>query len=126
MKALINSVRLMGRLGMDPEVRIFDSDRKVAKASLATNEVYRNAAGEKATDTQWHSLIFWGHNADIAELYLKKGKEIAIEGRLATRNFTDKEGKRHFATEIIVNELLMIGKKDKEENESTPADGIDG
>lgn len=117
MKALINSVRLMGRLGMDPEMKIFDNNRKLAKMSLATNEVYKTGEGEKITDTQWHNLVLWGHNAEIAEKYLTKGKEVAIEGRLATRNFTDREGRKHFITEIIVNELLMISKKEQPEKE---------
>lgn len=117
MKALINSVRLMGRLGMDPEVRIFESDRKMAKMSLATNEVYRNSDGEKVTDTQWHNLITWGHNAEIAENYLRKGKEVAVEGRLANRSYTDKEGRKHFVTEIIVTELLMISKNEQAKKE---------
>lgn len=117
MKALINSVRLMGRLGMDPEVRIFESDRKMAKMSLATNEVYRNSDGEKVTDTQWHNLITWGHNAEIAENYLRKGKEVAVEGRLANRSYTDKEGRKHFVTEIIVSELLMISKNEQAKKE---------
>lgn len=117
MKALINSVRLMGRLGMDPEMKIFDNNRKLARMSLATNDVYKTADGEKVTDTQWHNLVVWGQNAEIAEKYLKKGKEIAIEGRLTTRSFMDKEGRKHFVTEVVVNELLMITKKEQAERE---------
>ena len=117
MKALINSVRLMGRLGMDPEMKLFDNNRKLARTSLATNEVHKTGSGEKITDTQWHNLVLWGNNAEIAEKYLKKGKEIAVEGRLTTRSFTDREGRKHFVTEIVVNELLMITKKEQEEKE---------
>lgn len=113
MKTLINSVRLMGRLGQDPDVKVFDSNRKLARISLATNEVYKNEKGEKTTDTQWHNLVLWGNQAEIAEKYLKKGKEIAIEGRLSTRNFTDKEGQKHFVTEVVVGELVMITKKEQ-------------
>lgn len=117
MKALINSVRLMGRLGMDPEIKFFENNRKLARMSLATNDVYKNADGEKITDTQWHNLVVWGQNAGIAEKYLRKGKEIAVEGRLITRSFMDKEGQKHFVTEVVVNELLMISKKEQAEKE---------
>lgn len=117
MKALINSVRLMGRLGMDPEIKFLENNRKLARMSLATNDVHKTADGEKITDTQWHNLVVWGQNAAIAEKYLKKGKEIAVEGRLVTRSFMDKGGQKHFVTEVVVNELLMISKKEQAENE---------
>ncbi|HEY9560923.1 MAG TPA: single-stranded DNA-binding protein [Anseongella sp.] len=126
MKSLINSVRLMGRLGSDPEIKTFDSGRKMTRVSLATNEVYRSADGEKITDTQWHSLVFWAQHAEIAEKYLQKGKELAIEGKLVTRDFVDKEGRKHFVTEIVVNEFMMLGKKEQSgkatAGEAVPAD----
>lgn len=103
----------MGHLGQDPDVKVFDNNRKLARISLATNEIYKNEKGEKITETQWHNLVFWGPQAEIAEKYLQKGKEVAVEGRLVTRNFTDREGKNHFITEIVVSELLMITKKDR-------------
>ena len=109
MSTLKNSVRLVGNLGTNPEVKSFDQNKKMAKLALATNETYHNQKGEKVTETQWHNLILWGKQAEIAESYLKKGDEISIEGKLASRNYTDKEGIKRYVTEIVVNEILMLG-----------------
>ena len=78
---------------------------------LATNETYRNAKGEKIVETQWHNLIAWGKVADIAEKYLSKGSEVAIEGKLVNNNYVDKDGNKRYGTEVVVNELLLIGAK---------------
>jgi len=83
----------------------------MARFSMATNESYRNAQGERVTDTQWHNLIAWGKLADIAERFLIKGKEVAVEGKLINRSYNDKEGNKRFVTEIQVNELLLLGTK---------------
>ena len=112
MNTLRNKVQLIGNLGQNPEVKELNGGKKVAKFSLATNETYRNKAGEKITDTQWHNLVAWGKTADVIEKYLKKGSEVAVEGKLLNRNYTDKEGVKRYVTEIQVNELLMLGKKD--------------
>lgn len=106
-----NKVQLIGNLGQNPEVKELNGGKKLAKFSLATNETYRNKEGEKVTDTQWHNLTVWGKTADIVEKYLKKGSEVAIEGKLLNRNYTDKEGVKRYVTEIQVNELLMLGGK---------------
>ena len=111
MNTLRNKVQLIGNLGQNPEVKELNGGKKVAKFSLATNETYRNKAGEKVTDTQWHNLVAWGKNADIIERYLKKGSEVAIEGKLLNRNYTDKEGVKRYVTEIQVSDLLMLGGK---------------
>ncbi len=111
MYALKNKVQLIGNLGNSPEVRTFDGGRKMARFSMATNESYRNAQGERVTDTQWHNLIAWGKLADIAEQFLIKGKEVAVEGKLINRSYNDKEGNKRFVTEIQVNELLLLGTK---------------
>ena len=111
MKSLRNSVQLIGRLGNEPEVRTFDSGKKMATFSLATNETYRNNKGEKITDTQWHNIVVWGKKADIVEDYLKKGSEIALEGKLINRSY-EKDGIKKYITEISMNELLMMGKKE--------------
>src|SRR4051794_38152923 len=109
MNALKNKVQLIGNLGNAPEVRNTESGKKLVKFSVATNEIYRNAKGEKVKETQWHNLIAWGKVADIVEKYLNKGSEVAIEGKLITRNYNDKEGNKKYITEIQVNELLMLG-----------------
>ena len=111
MNTLRNKVQLIGNLGQNPEVKELNGGKKVAKFSLATNETYRNKAGEKVTDTQWHNLVAWGKTADIIEKYLKKGSEIAVEGKLLNRTWTDKEGVKRYITEIQVSELLMLGGK---------------
>ncbi|MBI4945764.1 MAG: single-stranded DNA-binding protein [Bacteroidetes bacterium] len=111
MNTLRNKVQLIGNLGQNPEVKELDGGKKVAKFSLATNESYRNKAGEKVTDTQWHNLVAWGKTADVIEKYLKKGSEVAIEGKLLNRNYTDKEGVKRYVTEIQVSDLLMLGGK---------------
>ncbi|WP_183577013.1 single-stranded DNA-binding protein [Mucilaginibacter sp. X5P1] len=108
MNTLKNSVRLVGNLGMDPEVKSFDNNRKLARLSIATNESYKNDKGEKVTETQWHHLVLWGAQAKLAEDYLKKGDEVAIEGKLANRNYTDKDGVKRYVTEIVVNEFLKM------------------
>jgi len=110
MRSLRNSVQLIGNLGMDPEVKEVSNGNKMARFSLATSETYHKANGEKVTDTQWHNLIIWGKLADVAEKYLKKGKQIAVEGKLETNSYDDKEGKRKFFTQVNVNDLVMLGK----------------
>ena len=111
MNTLKNSVRLVGNLGMDPEVKSFDNDRKLAKIAIATNETYKNDKGEKVTDTQWHNLVLWGAQAKLAEQILRKGDEIAIEGKLASRSYIDKDGVKRYVTEVVVNEFLKVGLK---------------
>ena len=111
MNTLRNKVQLIGNLGQNPEVKELNGGKKVAKFSLATNETYRNKAGEKVTDTQWHNLVAWGKTAEVIEKYLKKGSEVAIEGKILNRNYTDKEGVKRYVTEIQVSDLLMLGGK---------------
>ncbi|MEM9647023.1 MAG: single-stranded DNA-binding protein [Bacteroidota bacterium] len=110
MNSLRNKVQLIGNLGNDPEVVILESGSKLAKFSVATNETYKNTEGEKVTDTQWHNVVAWGKTAEIAENYLVKGKEVAIEGKLINRSYETKEGEKRYVTEIKCNELLMLGK----------------
>ena len=110
MTSLKNSVQLIGRLGNDPQIRNFDSGKQMATFSLVTNETYYNNKGEKVTDTQWHNIVVWGKKAQIVDDYLKKGSEIALEGKLVNRAY-DKDGEKRYVTEIILNELLMIDKK---------------
>lgn len=111
MNALRNKVQLIGNLGMEPEIKTLESGKKLAKMSIATNESYKNSKGELIKETQWHNLIAWGKTAEIIEKYLKKGNEVAIEGKLVHRDYTDKEGQKRYVTEIEVNELLMLGGK---------------
>ncbi|VAW25340.1 Single-stranded DNA-binding protein [hydrothermal vent metagenome] len=111
MNTLRNKVQLIGNLGNSPEIITLDSGKKLAKFSLATNESYKNAEGEKITNTDWHNVIAWGKTAEIIEKYLEKGNEIAIEGKLTSRSYEDKDGNKKYITEVVVNELLMLGNK---------------
>ena len=111
MYALKNKVQLIGNLGNAPEVKTTESGKKLARFSVATNESYRNAKGEKVTETTWHNLVAWGKVAEIAEKYLTKGKEVAVEGKLINRSYTDKDGNKKYITEVQANELLVFGKK---------------
>lgn len=114
MYSLRNKVQLIGNLGRDPEIKKIDSGKKLAKFSVATNEVYTNSKGEKVKETQWHNIIAWGKVADVAEKYLNKGSEVALEGKLVTKDYLDKEGNKKYFTEIQINELLMLGGKSEE------------
>jgi single-strand DNA-binding protein len=111
MKSLRNSVQLIGNLGMDPEVKQVSNGNKMARFSIATSETYKNQKGEKVTDTQWHNLVIWGGLAEVAEKYLKRGNQIAVEGRLETNSYDDKDGNRKFFTQIKVNDLVMLNNK---------------
>ena len=111
MNSLRNSVRLIGHLGTNPELKEFEKGVKVARLTLATNETYTNQKGEKVTDTNWHTCVSFGKRAEYAAKYFTKGNEVAIEGRLKQSNYTDKEGVKRYATEIIVNEIIALGKK---------------
>ena len=111
MNNLRNNVQLIGNLGSTPEIITLESGSKLAKFSLATNESYTNKKGEKVTDTQWHNIIAWNNTATIVEKFLDKGKEVALQGKLTSRNWEDQDGKKHYITEIVCNEVLMLGSK---------------
>lgn len=111
MNTLRNKVQLIGHLGMNPEIKTFDGGKKLAKMSIATNESYKNAKGELVKETTWHNLVAWNKTADIIEKYLTKGSEVAIEGKLVNKNYTDKEGVKRYTTEVSVNEVLMLDSK---------------
>jgi single-strand DNA-binding protein len=110
MKTLRNSVQLIGRLGKDPEVKTFGAKKKAA-FSIATTDSYKNAKGEKVEDTQWHNLVIWGKLADVAGKYLKKGSEVAVEGKLVHRAYETDKGEKRYITEINVNDFVMLGGK---------------
>lgn len=105
-----NKVQLIGHVGQEPEIKTIENGKKVAKFSLATNENYTNNKGEKVEQTEWHRLTAWGKTAEIIEKYVTKGKEIAIEGKLTHRSYDDKNGEKRYVTDVVVNELLLIGK----------------
>lgn len=108
MNNLKNRVNLIGNLGIDPEVKELESGKKIAKISLATSETYKNSNGDKVKNTEWHNLVAWGPRANFAEKYLKKGHEVAVEGKLTHRSYDDEKGNKRYITEIVVNDILML------------------
>ena len=111
MNTLRNKVQLIGNLGNDPEIITMDSGKKIAKFNVATNEIYKNSEGERETKTEWHRVVCFGKTAEIVEEYISKGKEVAIEGKLSHNTWEDKDGNKRYNTEVICNELLMLGSK---------------
>jgi single-strand DNA-binding protein len=111
MKNLRNNVRLIGRLGIDPQVTQFENGNKVARISLATSESYKDAKGNKVEETQWHRLVLWGKQVELAEKMLRKGAEIAIEGKIVNRPFKDKNGENRYITEIVLDNWLLLKNK---------------
>ncbi|MCF6347345.1 MAG: single-stranded DNA-binding protein [Flavobacteriaceae bacterium] len=109
MSTLKNKVQLIGNVGQEPTITNLENGKKVVRLSLATNENYKNAKGEKQTDTNWHTVVAWGKTADIIEKFVSKGKEIAIEGKLTSRSYEDKEGVKRYVTEVVVSEILLLG-----------------
>ncbi|MCG8340872.1 MAG: single-stranded DNA-binding protein [Cytophagales bacterium] len=107
----INKVILIGNLGKNPEVRHLENGRARATFSLATNETYKNKEGEKVTNTEWHNVVLWTPFAEIAEKYLTKGKQVYIEGKLSTRSYEDKEGNMKYITEVVGQNLTLLGSK---------------
>ncbi len=115
MNSLQNKVQLIGNLGQDPEIKTLSDGKKVATFSMATSENYRNASGEKVQETQWHRVVAWGRLAELSEKYLKKGRKVAIEGKLTHRDYEDKDGIRRYVTEVVVNEMLLLGNAGNQE-----------
>ena len=111
MSTLRNRVQLIGRVGNDPEVKSFDGGKKLATVSIATSDSYKNEKGERVEQTEWHRVVAWGKTAEIIEQFVTKGREIAVDGKLTHRSYDDKDGVKRFMTEIIVNELQLLGAK---------------
>jgi len=111
MNNMRNKVTLIGHLGNAPELKTFEGDKKMVRVSLATSEVYKNKKGERVSDTTWHTLIAWGGLAETMNKYTQKGSEVAVEGKLVNRTYTDKEGVKRYFTEIHMNDLLLLGGK---------------
>jgi single-strand DNA-binding protein len=111
----VNKVILVGRVGKDPETKHLEGGTTLSKFPLATNEVYTKN-GEKVENTEWHNIIFWRRLAEIAEEYVKKGDQLYIEGRIRTRTYDDQQGVKKYFTEIIGDNLQMLGKKQNDNN----------
>ncbi|MCX2450832.1 single-stranded DNA-binding protein [Pedobacter sp. PLR] len=112
MKNFRNTVSLTGHAGADPVVVSLAGERKVARVSMAINEFYKNQSGEAVCQTQWISLVFWNKKAELAELLIKKGVGLSIEGSLKTQSYTDKQGDQRSSTEIFVNHMELVTQTD--------------
>jgi single-strand DNA-binding protein len=114
-------VILIGNLGKDPEIRSLEGGVKVANFSLATTESYKGKNGEKVDQTEWHNIVLWRGLAEVAENYLKKGNSIYVEGKIRTRDWTDKDGNKRYTTEIIADNMVMLGgRRDQSDNGNNP------
>ncbi len=115
----VNKVILVGNLGKDPEVRHLESGAVVANFPLATSETYKDRkTGEKITQTEWHNVVIWRGLAEVAEKYLKKGSSVYVEGKLRTRSWDDKDGTKRYTTEIVADNMTMLGGRGTEVAES--------
>jgi single-strand DNA-binding protein len=111
MNTLKNKVQLIGNLGFDPEVREIAKGRKVARISVATNDRFKNAEGEKVTNTQWHTVVAWGRTAEMVERLLRKGTQIALEGKLVHRSYEGRDGQKRYVTEIVLSDFQLLAPK---------------
>lgn len=120
---MVNKVILLGALGADPEVRVATGNIKVARLRLATSETFKDKnTGDKKTTTEWHTVVIWRQVAEIAEKYLHKGSMVYIEGKLSTREWTDKDGNKRYSTEVVADTLkLMPGRNDEKKEQTTAA-----
>jgi single-strand DNA-binding protein len=108
MNTLKNRVQLIGHLGQDPELKTIESGKKVARFTLATDDGYKNSEGQKVSETTWHIIVAWNGLAELTEKYLKKGRKVAVEGRIVYRTYEDKKGVTKYITEIILNDLMFL------------------
>jgi single-strand DNA-binding protein len=115
MNTIRNTVQIVGNLGRNPEIKTLDNGKKVAKIWLAVTETYKDADGKKIENTQWFNAVAWEALAILAEKFMHKGKQIAVSGKLQNRNWTDKEGKKHYTTEIVCNDILLLGGAQKKD-----------
>ena len=120
----VNKVILVGNVGKDPEIRYLEGGTAVCTFPMATSETYRNRDGERVTTTEWHNVVLWRGLAEIAERYVKKGSQLFIEGKIRTRSWDDKDGNKRYTTEIIADNMQMLGRKQDDTGEAgAPAAG---
>lgn len=113
----VNKVILIGNLGKKPEIRHLESGRAVANGTIATSETYKNKNGERVTNTEWHNIVLWTPLAEIADKYLDKGSQVYVEGKLTSRSYDDKDGIKRYITEVVVQNLTMLGAKSDNQNQ---------
>lgn len=122
----VNKAILVGNVGNDPEIRHLESGTPVANFSLATSETYNNRNGERVTQTEWHNIVVWRGLAEVVEKYVKKGSQLYIEGRIRTRSWDDRDGNKRYTTEIVCDNMQMLGRKadtsGEQDTRQTPTD----
>lgn len=111
MSTIRNYVQLIGYVGQEPTITQLENGKKVARFSMATNEPYKNNEGERRTDTNWHTVVAWGKTAEVVEKYITKGKEVGLTGKLKTRTYTTEDGNQRYVTEVVADEILLIGNQ---------------
>lgn len=107
----LNKTQLIGNAGSDPDIKLLEGNIKVAKLALATTETYKDSSGQPRADTDWHTIILWRGLAELAEKYIRKGSTIYIEGKNKTRSYEDKAGSRHYVTEVIAEQVILLDRK---------------
>jgi single-strand DNA-binding protein len=115
----VNKVILVGNVGADPEVRHLDNNVAVANFRMATSETYTAKNGERVTTTEWHNIVLWRNLAELAEKYIRKGKQIYVEGRIRTRSYDDKDGQKRYITEIFGDVVRLLGTRDTQQGEGS-------
>lgn len=120
----INKVILVGNAGKDPEIKHLDKGVSVARFSLATSETYRDKDNQKVTNTEWHNIVLWRGLAEIAEKYVKKGSPLYIEGKIRSRTWDDKDGKKHYTTEIVADTMQLLGSKQSSDGSAPVTEAI--
>ena len=122
---MVNKAILVGNVGGDPETRKLENDAQVTNFSIATTKKWKNKAGEKKEDTQWHNIVLWGGLSKIAEKYVKKGDKLYIEGEIVNRQYDDKDGNKRYITEIVGSQINMLGSKGSGGGQGAPAHTAD-
>jgi len=109
----VNKAILVGNVGKDPEIRHLEGGTSVARFTLATSETYKNKSGELVTNTEWHNIVAWRQLADLAEKYIRKGRQLYVEGKITNRQFDDKDGNKRYITEIVADNIRLLGRKEE-------------
>jgi single-strand DNA-binding protein len=120
----LNKVMIIGNLGRDPEMRYTPSGRPVTSFSVTTTRSWTSGDGDRREETEWFNVVAWGNLAEICKQYLHKGQPVYVEGRLQTRGWEDPEGKKHFRTELVANEVIILGERRGEPSEEGPAEEL--
>jgi single-strand DNA-binding protein len=110
----VNKAILVGNVGKDPEIRHLEGGTSVARFTLATSETYKNKSGEMITNTEWHNIVAWRQLAELAEKYIRKGRQLYVEGKITNRQFDDKDGNKRYITEIVADNIRLLGRKEDE------------